>query len=434
MRRWHQLLSGATRAQAIAAIEEIGAQARASRETEPSLAGGTAGLAVFHAYLAEARGNEADRQAAIHFLDQAMDAVAFTRMEPSLYSGFTGVAWAVPHLARRLGETNLEDASASVDDALLQLLRQSPWQRDYDLINGLVGFGVYALERLPRPAAAASLELIVDRLDEIAERDSAGATWFTPPELIPEEARQGHYNLGLAHGVPGVIALLGAVCAAGVATTKARALLEDAMPWLEAQRLPGGLSSSFPTYLERGVAATPTRSAWCYGDPGIAAALLVAARSSADPVLERRAIALALRAARRGADESGVVDAGLCHGAAGLGHIFNRFFQATGEAAFADAARFWFERVLEMRQPEGGVAGFFASHRDAKTGQRRLVAETGLLQGAAGIALALLAATTSIEPEWDRMLLISVPPVFHSRPHRHAARALLEPQLEAGVT
>ena len=31
----------------------------------------------------------------------------------------------------------------------------------------------------------------------------------------------------------------------------------------------------------------------------------------------------------------------------------------------------------------------------------------GILTGAAGVALAFLAAITSIEPEWDRMLLLS---------------------------
>jgi hypothetical protein len=33
--------------------------------------------------------------------------------------------------------------------------------------------------------------------------------------------------------------------------------------------------------------------------------------------------------------------------------------------------------------------------------------DPGFLTGAAGIALALLAATTAVEPEWDRILLAS---------------------------
>jgi hypothetical protein len=38
------------------------------------------------------------------------------------------------------------------------------------------------------------------------------------------------------------------------------------------------------------------------------------------------------------------------------------------------------------------------------------VADPGFLTGAAGIGLALLAATSPVEPAWDRVLLASVPP------------------------
>jgi hypothetical protein len=35
--------------------------------------------------------------------------------------------------------------------------------------------------------------------------------------------------------------------------------------------------------------------------------------------------------------------------------------------------------------------------------------DAGLLTGSAGVALALLAAITSLEPTWDRMLLAHIP-------------------------
>ena len=55
-----------------------------------------------------------------------------------------------------------------------------------------------------------------------------------------------------------------------------------------------------------------------------------------------------MAAAKRPRGFSGVVDAGLCHGAAGLGHVFNRLFQATGEQRLALAAREWFSVALDM--------------------------------------------------------------------------------------
>ena len=86
-------------------------------------------------------------------------------------------------------------------------------------------------------------------------------------------------------------------------------------------------------------------------------------------------------------------------GAAGLGHLFNRMFQATGEKCLAQAARFWFERTLRMRRPGRGVGGYEAWQLD-DDGQVTWIADPGLLTGAAGIALALLATATPVEPAW----------------------------------
>src|SRR5262249_26014505 len=157
----------------------------------------------------------------------------------------------------------------------------------------------------------------------------------------------GYYNLGLAHGVPGVIALLGLACADGMDLRKVRPLLEGAVSWVLAQQHPHG----FPAWIRpEDTSRSPSRLAWCYGDPGVAAALLGAADCVQEPAWEHAALAIARRAWERPCDQAGVIDAGLCHGAAGLGHLFNRMYQATGEPWLADAARFWFARTLALRR------------------------------------------------------------------------------------
>jgi class I lanthipeptide synthase len=111
------------------------------------------------------------------------------------------------------------------------------------------------------------------------------------------------------------------------------------------------------------------------------------------------------------ASDSGVKDCGLCHGAAGVAHLFNRLFQATGEPLFKTAAVRWFGRTLQMRRPSQDVAGFFALEI-TRNKRWRAVAKLGLLEGATGVALALLAAATEVEPNWDRMMLTALPPEF----------------------
>ncbi|HET6896931.1 MAG TPA: lanthionine synthetase C family protein [Vicinamibacteria bacterium] len=414
---------GSVAADALDAVRAIGEALRTAPPTqgpdrhpgpasEPSLSGGRAGQAVLFSYLAKAGLTRCARETSEALLDEAVEAVSEVSLSPSFYQGFPGVAWAVAHLDDGR-EPAAVDPNEDIDAALQGYLARSPWTGEYDLVSGLVGLGVYALERLPRAGARRLLALVVERLEETSERTEEGIRWLTPPGRLPghqrETAPNGYYNLGLAHGVPGVIALLGGACAAGITPARARRLLDGAVSWLLSQKLPPDAGASFPTWTGPGVAALPARSAWCYGDPGVAAALLCAARAVDNSSWEREALEIARRAAARPPDQAGVRDAGLCHGAAGLGQLFNRMFQATGDACLGDAARFWFARTLELRRPGCGVAGYAAC--DSRPGAPAPWRDDpGLLSGAAGIGLALLAAVTTIEPAWDRMLLVSLPP------------------------
>jgi lantibiotic modifying enzyme len=415
---WAPILDGALASQAMETVREIAGVLRGRSADDASLAGGCAGLAIFYAYLARADLADGAREAADDLLDEAVEALAKVSMPPSLYGGFTGVAWAVAHVRREASAEDDDDANEEIDAALRDYLEQSPWTADYDLVSGLVGIGVYALERLPRTTARGLLALVIHRLDDTCERTKAGITWHTPPELLPPHQRetcpQRHYDFGVAHGVPGVIALLGGARAAGIAPAKTRRLLDGSVWWLLSNRLPEDAGSTFPFWTAPGTDPRPARSAWCYGDPGIAAALFCAARGAKRALWQREALAIARRAAARRPDQAGVRDAGLCHGAAGLAHLFNRMHQATGDPELAKAARFWFARTLAMRQPGRGIAGF-AAYRPREDGTADWADDAALLTGAAGIALALLAATTAIEPAWDRMLLASPAPVAQSR-------------------
>jgi hypothetical protein len=255
-------------------------------------------------------------------------------------------------------------------------------------------------------------------LDATKTEVDGGFTWHTAPNLLPQWQRElhpeGYFNLGLAHGVPAVIALLGQANALGVHAPRSLTLLEGAVAWLLAQKNPEGSGSCFATIVSPRYAQEtgPSRIAWCYGDLGLGVALLWAARSVGRGDWEAEALAIARLAAKREVAKAGVRDAGLCHGAAGNAHIFNRLWQATGEELFREAALTWFEETLALRQPGLGLGGFRAwmPGPEAKDNPEPWVDAEGLLEGAAGIGLALLAAVTPMEPQWDRMLMVTLPP------------------------
>jgi lantibiotic modifying enzyme len=391
---WRPLLAGDHADRVGRAIASIAAQlARAADHPEVDLAHGAAGVAVFFDYLASSGLGPATSYAE-DALERAFQAVADRPMLPGLHEGFTGIAWAAQHV---LGDC--DDVVGDIDSAVLELTRRSPWRGRYDLVSGLIGLGVYALERRPHGAAEAILDNVVARLDELAEPAGTGRSVRTPFEAVHFELRSvvgnGCYTTGVAHGVAAAIGLLGSVSG-----DRASRLRQALAAWLASVADPQPDGSTYPPFVaNRGPRPGLGRRGmvWCSGDLGIAAAVLRAGRAAGDLALEELAVAAAHRATL-GSVPGEVSEPTLCHGTAGLLHLYNRLYQATGQAVFRDAAAHWLDDTLALcERDDGSLLSELARDRP------------GLLTGAAGIGLALLAAIADREPRWDIVLLCDVP-------------------------
>jgi len=367
---------------------------RRSKVPGPGLHLGECGLAVARAYLARASGDPAERRRARRHLERALGALERVELSGAFATGLPGIAWTLAHLQREGFLEPDEDLAAALDEAMLDAVASRTWKGDHEQHMGLAGLGTAALERLPRRAARRTLEHVVRHLDQGARRAGAGLTW--PGE---DDAGAPRYLLGVPHGVAGPIAFLARARALGVAPGRSRRLLEGAVAFLLGAELPASARSRFPYQWIPGAAGAPCRSAWCHGDAGIAAALLSAARAAREPAWAKAAIRVARSAAARPFKDAGIVDATVCHGAFGTAHLLNRMFHATRDPVLGRGARRFLGRGLQLlRAAESGRA------RWPELGQR------GLLIGDAGMALVLLAATTHIEPRWDRALSVNISP------------------------
>lgn len=168
------------------------------------------------------------------------------------------------------------------------------------------------------------------------------------------------------------------------------------------------MNSLYPNYIDiynyKGVKTKKeSRLAWCYGDLGVGIALWHASQALGQENWKQESINIFVHAAkRRELEQNGIVDAGLCHGTAGIAHIFNRMFRNTGIKEFKDSSDYWILETIKMAKFKDGLAGYKAWH--GKNGWQN---EYGFLEGIAGIGLALIAAISDDDPTWDECLLLS---------------------------
>jgi lantibiotic modifying enzyme len=424
--RWRALLPESMRPQALEILHQIAHALPDPKEHwDGSLSGGLSGYALFHAYyaLSNVDGHaQAHRSDAMKNLEAAIDRLPEVNTEPLFFAGYTGIAWTVEWFQNLGLLEGDEDYNSEMDENLLEFLESTPDKFLLpELISGLAGFGLYAADRTRRHQAARKvLHKVLDCVERTAERKPEGITWFNHPEALPAIALQsspeGCYNLGLSHGMPGIIVFLAEAYVLG--EQRALPLLEGAVSWLLSTKQNYANGSHFTysldvTHPEH--ASQPqfgSRIAWCYGDLGIVAALMIAAQHAGREDWAEEALSLARDVAARGVEGSGCMDAGLCHGAFGNAHIFNRLYQATGDPALLQAFEKWMQLGFDMRKPGEGLAGYYMwfPHRDGEAERSPWVPEPALLEGVAGIGLALIAALTDQEPNWDRFLMVHAAP------------------------
>jgi hypothetical protein len=229
----------------------------------------------------------------------------------------------------------------------------------------------------------------------------------------------GNLNCGLAHGIPGVLAFLSLVRLSGLSFDR----LDDAMvtiaDWICTHRQDDAWGVNWPTAVPLETASDggdhvvlrpgdpalapggPGRAAWCYGSPGVARALWLAGRALDRDDYRTHALAAMDAVYRRPIPARMIDSPTFCHGVSGLLAITMRFAADTQLPVFTEESRRLVEQLMQSFEP-ASLLGF----RTIEYGGNQ-TDQPGLLDGAAGVALVLLAAATGIEPTWDRIFLLA---------------------------
>lgn len=402
------------------------------RWTPHTVSQGYAGLAILWGYMDSCFTHEGwDITGREHLALAVRGAEAASGIPVGLFAGWSGLAFSAWQLSlhgiryRRLLST-LDQEIIPATFALANSLRG---QRngigvgEFDVISGLSGVGAYLLCRSDQPGVADALQALVEALASMLDEDGSLPLWRTPAALLwDDELRKsyphGNLNCGLAHGIPGPLAVLSLALRSGVSNSGLPQAIATIADWLCDHRCDDSWGVNWPgvvpvaeteTLAGRTVEASgaqavqdgPSRCAWCYGSPGIARALWLAGEALGRDDYREVAISAMEAVFRRPVAERRIDSPTFCHGVAGLLAITLRFANDTGATVFVEKSCILVQQLLERYRPES-LLGF----RNLEV-EGHEVDQPGLLDGAPGIALVLLAAATGVEPTWDRLFLLS---------------------------
>jgi hypothetical protein len=345
-------------------------------------------------------------------LNEAIDAAATTTQSCALFGGLSGLGWVTEHISKLLKQDvpPEDDPNVETDAAIRDCVSQGAKDHRFDLISGVVGYGVYFLERWPRPCARDGLKLVLSALEATKQETPEGTTWLSASTTIPEWQRdqspEGRYDLGIAHGVTGVLQFLAQLHATVDPSPETLMLIRRTAQWIVAQAKlkEGGLS--FAAWMNPDGSCLASRPVWCYGDLGIAFVLSNVRDVLKDQTMDILIGAMLTNLVTMPSNLFGVQDSALCHGATGIAHVFNRLYQNHGDIRCRELSLQWYERALQMFRPGVGVGGYLKCRQTAGSDP---VWEPwpAFLDGSIGVGLALLSGVSAVEPAWDRLMLLS---------------------------
>jgi hypothetical protein len=276
----------------------------------------------------------------------------------------------------------------------------------YDVISGLAGIGRVLLAAIAvgHPGAEPGLVAALEALTAmIADPHGSRPGWWLPASMHPPSVKadpSGSAATGVAHGIAGPLAFLAAASASGRAVPGQDDAIRHAAAWLLGWKADGTWqwpTSVSGTELDAGAPRlTGRQDAWCYGTPGISAALALAGQALDDDALTRAAHEALASLATRPATAWDSDGPTLCHGHAGVLQCASGRHPAIAASAAAIVTT-----ALDAARP------FAIAHTDGDFAEDR----PGFLTGAAGAALALAEhgrlPSPAVPARWDCVLLLS---------------------------
>ncbi|MDP1844401.1 MAG: lanthionine synthetase LanC family protein [Sediminibacterium sp.] len=273
---------------------------------------------------------------------------------------------------------------------------------NYDLFHGSLGIAYYLVD-VKRESLIPFYKNYFIILDQLMNRSSFKCTIpyfdFQTKSIDPNSS-----NFGLSHGIPSVIKYCIQCYKKNIFQEKAKNIAYDLINFLLNNINDDHSQCYFPNMVEfKKKKVGMSRLAWCYGDLGVAYILYQAGKTFKDKNIEQQALKILFHSTtRQDFKDTLLNDAGLCHGSAGISHIYNRMWHYTKDNRFLESRNKWLEVTLSAAELNNQISVY----KSYNSIQKSYTPNYGLLEGSAGIGLILLSLLTE-DFNWDYCIMLN---------------------------
>lgn len=296
-----------------------------------------------------------------------------------VHSGKGGVIWLY---------TDLVNKSFLSDDIELNGFLDNFWKvfvtyvdsKDYDLFYGYISF-FCLVKKHPRLKARflSNFDSLWLKLKASFETSNEGIYLNDYTSLD----NPGIPNLGLAHGLPSIIIFLLELYQL-TGEKDIPMVIQGIVNYMESQKISDSrIQIKYPCVSNESDSSR-NRIAWCYNDLGYSFSLAKAGHILKNEDYINSARDIAANLCKVNIKDSGVVDVGLCHGAFGVGLVFQRLNELLGDEIFLIESDKYFSFGHRLVYPLGNGYSFLS------VTDKEFVPRHSFLSGAAGVGLSLL--------------------------------------------
>jgi len=327
----------------------------------------------------------------------------------SFCNGHTGPFWLLDHLNRH--EFLDMDIDYIINDFIGETILQSKYHLDwknYDFLHGSIGICHFLISWANRLDVQEHLEYFVNALWEIGRETPKGRSL---PIFFSYEKTDAEYQdaFSLAHGSCAAMIVVAKIYQAGIAKEACEKLVHATIDFVLQHKLPvtdTSMTGMYPSILDGKYSSYNSRLAWCYGDLNVAWMLWYCGKTFGQEHWKNEALNIMRYSVRRDTNETaGVVDNCLCHGTSGIAAFYRKFWFETKEQLFLDTANHWYRKAVENisfdeQKAQHGIKVWLGKDKQWDYCW-------DLLDGGAGVGLAVLSLKHNTPLHWDECFLLS---------------------------